>query len=563
MEASAKDTEGKHLNEIVTIVDISRPKWRRKHDDVRSLRLNKRGKYPGKAPVAKEKLEKHSRGPGINLTSNRSGIRTKVHRDRWEKKERAIEYSTEQAARTELLLTEAQGFLEPDAGETTTQYTQGQIAENVDITSATKQFNINLDFGSYRLRYTRNGRHLILGGKLGHVAAFDWVTKTLACEMNVMESVHDVAWLHIETMFAVAQKQWVHIYDNQGIEIHCLKNMNKVTRLEFLPYHFLLASASEEGYLAWLDVSIGKMISRYNTKLGNLSVMTQNPSNAILCVGHAKGVVSMWSPNTREPVAKMLCHKQAIAACAVHPHGTYMATSCPDRSLRIWDVRKLSGPLHTLVLRSAAQELSYSQKGLLSVASGNIVEVYKDWVENGKPYLRHKSSWGITGQQFCPYEDVLGIATAKGFQSLLVPGSAEANFDALESNPFQTKSQRREAEVKALLDKIQPELITLEPSAVAEVDLPTMRDQFEAKKKLLHLKPKKINFEPRKTKAKGKGGTAKIVKTKKILKDLSRQETIKTMHEDRAVRCTANKLLPGKSHGVLDRFLPKTMQNTN
>ncbi|XP_015126820.1 WD repeat-containing protein 46 [Diachasma alloeum] len=513
---------------------------------------------PPKNPVNKQKLARHRRGDGLPLRPGRTSIKNKTLLKKLRLREKAIERAAEQAARAELLLTEESGHLEADIGEHTTQYHQREIADNVDITSATKHFRLNLDFGAYRHKYTRNGRHLLLGGRMGHVAAFDWVTKRLSCEMNVMESVHDVSWLHLETMFAVAQKNWVHIYDNQGIEIHCLKRMNGVTRLEFLPYHFLLASGSYEGCLTWLDVSIGQIISRYDSKLGRIGVMTQNPSNAVLCVGNSKGVVSMWAPKSKDPLAKMLCHRQGISSIAVHPHGTYMATSCPDRTVKTWDVRQLSGPVHDFVLRSAVDNLVYSQKGLLAASSGNCIEVFRDAGDTMKPYIRHKETWGVSSLQFCPFEDVLGVSTAKGFVSVLVPGSGEPNFDALEVNPFQTKSQRREAEVKALLDKIQPELITLDPGAVAEVDVPTLKEKVEAKKKLLFIKPQAIDFKPRRTKAKGKGGTAKVVKTKKILKELKRKEAAEAIRQVSEEKAKKKKRENTRDFGALNRFLPKS-----
>ena len=160
--------------------------------------------------------------------------------------------------------------------------------------------------------------------------------------------------------------------------------------------------------------------------------------------------------------------------------------------------------------------LEFSGRNMLGVACGNVVELYKDpCTENVEyPYLTHKVFKTIMDMKFAPYEDVLGVGHAAGFTSILAPGSGEANFDALEVNPYQTKTQRREAEVKALLEKIQPDLITLDPGELGSVNVSKLEEDVLEKNKKLFIKPPKIDFEPR-HKTKGRSSTSKTYHIKK------------------------------------------------
>lgn len=44
-----------------------------------------------------------------------------------------------------------------------------------------------------------------MGGRKGHVAVLDCISMQVGLELHLQEEVHDVHYLHNESMFAVAQ----------------------------------------------------------------------------------------------------------------------------------------------------------------------------------------------------------------------------------------------------------------------------------------------------------------------------------------------------------------------
>ena len=170
-------------------------------------------------------------------------ITDKKLKSKLKKSEAKSRFSALKSAQSELLLTEQVGYLEAQEMEKTWKFTQQAIKSAVDVNTSRKMFDLTLDqFGPYTLNYSRNGSHLLIGGRKGHVASFDWKSHSLDCELHLNETVKDVVYLHNHSMFAVAQKKYTYIYDSSGMELHCLKDHIEANKLQFLPYHFLLAS---------------------------------------------------------------------------------------------------------------------------------------------------------------------------------------------------------------------------------------------------------------------------------------------------------------------------------
>ncbi|CAI9286081.1 unnamed protein product [Lactuca saligna] len=413
------------------------------------------------------KVKKYQRGESADL----EGLKDKKLKGQLANREELYKKSANAAAKAEkwLMQTES-GLLEPEGIEKTWRFSQQSIAQEVDVASRKNQFDIILpDLGPYTIDYTSSGRYMLTAGRKGHLAIMDMHTLKPVKDFQVRETVRDAVFLHNELFFAAAQKKYTYIYNRAGTELHCLKEHGAVLKLQFLKNHFLLSSINKSSHLRYQDITTGQIVGNYRTALGRSDVLQLNPYNSVITSGHSGGTVCMWKPTTSTPLIKILCHHGPVTAISFHPNGHLMATSGMDKKIKIWDLRTYK-TLQTLP--GNAKTLSFSQKGLLAASTGSFTQILQTSdSSNYNRYMIHTMAKGyqINRIQFRPYEDVLGIGHSMGFSSILVPGSGEPNFDSWVANPFETVKERREKEVRVLLDKLPPESVMLDPTKVGNM----------------------------------------------------------------------------------------------
>ncbi len=410
-----------------------------------------------------------------------------------------------------ILHTESLGFLEKETTmERTSALTQVELKrEHLDEQTSRQIYDLTLPYSPYGCKYDRSGRYSVIYGQRGHLALMDAHNLNLHTEFHVNELVRDACFLHNFSMLAVAQANHLFIYDDTGAEIHRLTDHQDSFAVDFLPHHWLLTSVGRQGLLRFQDTSTGQLVCQHKTKLGPCDVLRQNSSNAITHLGHNNGTVTLWSPSSSQYLVKLLCHKGAkITSLAVDLSGQYMVTGGADRQVKVWDLRTYRSTHSYFVPAGIPTSLDISQKFVVGIGHAGHATFWSPEALSGKikePYMHHimPACGPVETLRFRPFQDVCAIGHAKGVSSIVVPGSGEPNLDTSEYNldPFQDKRQRREAEVRSLLDKLDPNMITLDPDEIGGVEetspevrrarLQELEEKANSQKKMKREKQKK------------------------------------------------------------------------
>eukprot|EP00178_Gracilaria_changii_P003661 TRINITY_DN154_c0_g1_i1.p1 TRINITY_DN154_c0_g1~~TRINITY_DN154_c0_g1_i1.p1 ORF type:complete len:572 (+),score=78.77 TRINITY_DN154_c0_g1_i1:10908-12623(+) len=467
-----------------------------------------------------------------------------------------------------VLHTDAPGLLEPQHElEHTYHFTQRQLKRCVDMATVAKA-NFELSLGHSNLSpyhtasFSRSSKSLLLASRLGHVSVMDWRSFKLQTELMLNETVRSATFLHNDLFFATAQKQFAYIYDAKGLQLHVLRNHRDPDNLVFLPHHLLLAStstrAAAHGRLVYTDTSTGQVLNEhdYGSRLLRLNSATHacaNLSNGIIHVAHTSGVVSLWSPITGRPLARMLTHRSAVNRVAVEPHGRYMYTAGDDCVVACWDLRTYRKVFQQRT-PAKATSLCVSQRQMLALSFGASVQVWAPFnsktnlspqEKRSQPYMKQTYSGSvITGLEFCPFEDVLAVCHETGVRNMIVPGAGEPTFDTNAPNPYETRKQRTQNEVRSLIDKLPPSSIVLDPSTVGSVDQDPAERLREIQDRQRRANLEKIQKKGKKKKQKGRNKISKRLSkiqenaaiVRKIEGEAAREERRKTVELAKQIR---------------------------
>ncbi|KAF8519734.1 BING4CT-domain-containing protein [Hysterangium stoloniferum] len=431
---------------------------------------------------------------------------------------------------SEILLPTTPGLIEASEPlERTWRLTQHEVLENegvgIDAKASRREINLKGE-GSVKMRWTKNGRWMAITGRRGIIATVDWLGGG-AKEMRVGEACRDITYLHSHHHIAVAQARHAFIYDQDLVELHRLKSLIEPAFLEFLPYHWLLVCAGIPGTLSYLDTSTGTIVAQHKPKLGPPTAIAQNTHNAVVYWGAGNGTVNLYTPSTSAPHVRLLAHLGPITALSVDPStgGRYMATAGGDGRVKIWDSRNYNTPVREWAPRAGhATALEWSQRGVLAVAAGGSINVSSEpgiYTGHATPilpplYMTHPLPAGAkpaTSIRWQPFMDVLGIGHTNGLSTILIPGSGEPGFDSAEADPFETNKRRAEREVRGLIDKIHPDMITLDPETVGSLAPPsklTYSNAVDGKSKALSTTPFRALPRLERLRAQGKADDSEV-----------------------------------------------------
>ncbi|QSJ19764.1 serine/threonine protein kinase [Nostoc sp. UHCC 0702] len=119
----------------------------------------------------------------------------------------------------------------------------------------------------------------------------------------------------------------------------------------------------------------------HSNSLGTVNALSISPDGNILASGSNDKIIRLWNLNTKNVLASLSGHSQAVTSVAFSPNGEILATASDDKTIKLWHVDTFA-EIFTLWGHShAVKSVAFSPNGEI-LASGSWDKKIKLWDVN-------------------------------------------------------------------------------------------------------------------------------------------------------------------------------------
>jgi WD40 repeat protein/transcriptional regulator with XRE-family HTH domain len=227
----------------------------------------------------------------------------------------------------------------------------------------------------WALAFSQDEQRLASGGFRGEVCV--WDTASGHC-LNKFDAggfwVHSVSFHpngHLLASAGDVEPIRVWNIDNGACQAMLFGHQSRIFSIEFTPDGNLLISAGSDGTARIWDFSSGNCLRIIRHARGDANVrVTIHPNSKLLATcSEENAFVKLWDISTGECLASFPGHTQWSGCIAFNPEGTYLASSCSDGTVELWEVKDEKKPQFYRLLighNHHVSVLAFSRQGLLA-----------------------------------------------------------------------------------------------------------------------------------------------------------------------------------------------------
>lgn len=112
-----------------------------------------------------------------------------------------------------------------------------------------------------------------------------------------------------------------------------------VTSVAFFSEGRQLVSGDDDGAIKLWDVESGQVVRTFKPQFSRLSCLAVSPDGKVL-VAASNGAIQIWEIESGNGLGTLTGHTEAVTGLTFNSHGTRLASSSYDRSVKLWDVSK-------------------------------------------------------------------------------------------------------------------------------------------------------------------------------------------------------------------------------